>query len=221
MNDRVRVALVQLPHCADQREFEPLANDPEVELVRATRPEELEGCELVVVPGTKRTIPDLEWMRSTGMLDAVEGAASRGAVLFGICGGFQMLGRELLDPEAIEGATPRCEGLGRFDVTTTFTREKIDQPVEATASGGFLDVGSRVVGFELHGGRSTLHAGDVVRLFDEQVLGDCDCPLGIANRDLTVIGTYLHGVLADETFRRRLLAHLRERRAECGDRDSA
>lgn len=213
------VRIVRLPNSAVPEEFAALEAEPGVELRFVDRPEELGVPDMVVLPGSEATIPDLAAMRESGMEAAVRAAIAGGALLFGICGGFQMMGSVLEDPEALEGGAPRAAGLGMFDLATIFTRERIDDRVEASAAdGGFLPAGERVSGFELHGGRSTLRGGDVVRLFQESVRGGSRCPLGIATRDYAAMGTYLHGVLADPVFRKRLLQHLRRRKGELSGR---
>jgi adenosylcobyric acid synthase len=212
------VRIVRLPNSAVPEEYEALAREPDVDLAFVDRPEDLGTPDLVILPGSKATIPDLTRMRSSGMEDAIRRAAADGALLFGICGGFQMMGSELEDPEGLEGGPPRARGLGVFDLVTRFTRDRIDEPVRArgAVAGSFLAAGAPVVGFELHGGRSVLRGDDAVPLFDEETRDSPGCPLGIATRDYAAMGTYLHGVLADPVFRGRLLEHLR---ARCRARD--
>jgi adenosylcobyric acid synthase len=207
------VRIVWLPHSAVPEEFAALAAERDVELRFVDNPEELGVPDLVVLPGSEATIPDLEYMRRTGMDSAVRRAVEGGALLFGICGGFQMMGTELRDPEGLEGKVPLAHGLGVFDLATTFTRDKIDEPVRATGAGDFLGVGERVVGFELHGGRSVLGGDGALPLFEEAAKGSSACPLGLATRDYSAMGTYLHGVLSDPVFRRRLIDHLRARKS--------
>jgi adenosylcobyric acid synthase len=209
----ITVRIVRLPNSAIPEEFDALAAEPDVDLAFVDAPAKLGVPDMVVLPGSEATIPDLTHMRETGMDAAVRRAAERGSLLFGICGGFQMMGSELHDPEGLEGGAPSATGLGVFDVTTRFTREQIDEPVRATGVGGFLPEGGEVSGFELHGGQSTLRGEAAVPLFKEPACGDSSCPLGIATRDYAAIGTYLHGVLADPLFRRHILDHLRSRKA--------
>jgi adenosylcobyric acid synthase len=209
----LKVRVVRLPNTAVPEEFEALAGDPEVDFAFIERPEELGAPDMVILPGSRATIPDLQFMRERGMERAIREAVGRGALLFGICGGFQMMGAELHDPERLEGGAAHTRGLGIFPLTTTFTGERIDEPVEATAApGSFMEAGESVRGFELHGGRSALLDDRVLPLFREQARGCPDCPLAIAAPDFAAIGTYLHGVLADPVFRRRLLDHLLTRR---------
>ncbi|MFN2433025.1 MAG: hypothetical protein ABR599_09495 [Gemmatimonadota bacterium] len=217
------VRILRLPHSAHPEEFEALAAEPEVDLRFVDRAEELGVPDMVVLPGSEATIPDVTRMRETGMDAAVRRAAERGSLLFGICGGFQMLGTELHDPEGLEGGAPTANGLGVLPVRTTFTRNSIDERVQASAGrAGFLDPGATVSGFELHGGCSTVEEGaDVVSLLQENAKGDSICPLALATRDYAAMGTYLHGILADPVFRRRILEHLRSRRRQRGEASSA
>jgi adenosylcobyric acid synthase len=214
MNPEVRlvVRIVRLPQSAVLEEYEALAAEPGVDLAFVDRPEDLGLADMVVLPGSEATLPDLAHLRATGMEAAVGHAAAGGALLFGICGGFQMMGSELLDPERLEGGAERASGLAIFDLVTTFTREKIDEPVRATGAAAFLPAGAEVSGFETHGGQSVLRSGDAAPLFHEAARGSAACPLGLATRDYAAMGTYLHGVLADPVFRRHLLALLRDRR---------
>lgn len=213
----ITVRIVRLPNSAVPEEFDALAAEADVELAFVDRPEDLGVPDMVILPGSEATMTDVAFLRESGMEQAIRKAAAGGSLLFGICGGFQMLGSDLDDPEGLEGGPGRARGLGFFDLATTFTREKIDEPVQATARDGFLDREERVSGFELHGGRSILRGGDVVRLFEEEARGGSSCPLAIATQDYSAMGTYLHGVLADPVFRRRILEHLRSRQSNRSD----
>ena len=209
------IRVLKLPYSAHPEEFDALAAEPDVDLRHVSEAADLGLPDMVILPGSERTIPDLEHLRATGLDTALRRALENGALLFGICGGFQMMGGALRDPDRLEGGAPEAAGLGVFDMSTVFTRELIDEPVRARgARGGFLAAGAPVAGFELHGGRSTLDDRDAGPLFEESAQGGSACPLGIATRDLSAMGTYLHGVLADPVFRARILEHLRERRRE-------
>jgi adenosylcobyric acid synthase len=209
------VAFVDLPNNAGVEELQPLFDEPSVIVRRVLRAEDLGAPDMVVIPGTEATLADLAWLRERGLDRALLEAASRGSVLFGICGGFQMLGSRLLDPERVEKGAGEADGLSVFEMETRFTRDLIDEPVTAQGGGGFLAANESVSGWEEHGGRSVMR-GDVLNLLDRDALGGTACPLMVATRDMGAFGTYLHGVLADTTFRRRLLDHLRERRSARG-----
>ena len=209
----VAVRILRFPSLGEEHEFDALATEPDVDCRWIERPEELAGADLVILPGSEATLADLAWMRAQGLEDGVRRAARDGAVLLGVCGGFQIMGVELRDPERIEKGAESAEGMGIFDLSTTFTRDLIDEPTTGTSRGGLLPAGTRVTGNELHGGRSVLRdAAGVTSLFDEETKGGASCPLAIATHDMAAIGTYLHGILADPGFRAALLARLRERR---------
>ena len=114
------VRLIRLPNCTDYSEFDALAAEPGVDMTLVDAPEQLGQPDLIVLPGTEKTIPDLEWLRSTGLEAAVRAVMTRGSLLFGICGGFQMMGEALRDPEHREGPTELAMGMRLFDLDTTF-----------------------------------------------------------------------------------------------------
>ena len=102
----LEVAAVRLPHLSNFDDIDPLAREPGVRVVFTRSPSRVRDADLVVLPGSKRTAADLAWMRATGLADAVTRAAGAGVPVLGICGGFQMLGAVLRDPDRVESATP-------------------------------------------------------------------------------------------------------------------
>jgi adenosylcobyric acid synthase len=208
----VRVAVVRLPHISNFDDFDPLAAEPGVQLTYVTEPPALGGADLVLLPGTKNTRGDLRWLRERGLDVAVLQAREQGAAVIGICGGFQMLGREVCDPLGVEGAPGSEPGLGLLDVTTSFSRDKATNRVEGSvgADTGLLAGlrGTPVSGYEIH-------MGDTRRLDDGPApfLLSPDRPDGALSPDGLVLGTYLHGLFANDAFRRRVLANLGRREA--------
>src|SRR5688572_16917201 len=99
---RVVVAVVRLPHIANFDDAEPLADEPGVGVRFVTRASEIDAADIVIVPGSKSTIADLAWLRARGLASAIERAARDGRIVFGLCGGFQMLGERLADPDGVE-----------------------------------------------------------------------------------------------------------------------
>jgi adenosylcobyric acid synthase len=120
-----RVAAVRYPTASNLDELKPL--EQVAELVWARAPEDLDGAELVVLPGSKHVSADLGWLRARGLADAIAAAACSGTRVLGICGGLQMLGEEVVDPVGVDGD---AEGLGLLPVRTTFERAKRTEPVE-------------------------------------------------------------------------------------------
>ena len=185
---RLRVAVVRLPRISNFTDVDALGIEPGVDVVFASEPRALAGADLVVLPGTRATLADLAWLRSRGLDRAVLDHAAAGRPVLGICGGFQMLGRRILDPSGVEGVAGADEaGLGLLDVTTTFRADKVLRlPV-----GSALGVDAH--GYEIHHGRITRHSG-------EEFLGGA--------RAGAVLGTMWHGSLEGDDLRRALLAEV-------------
>jgi len=177
----LRVAVVRLPRISNFTDLDALGLEPDVEVDFVDDPGAVRSADVVVLPGTRATISDLGWLRERGLADAVRDHAARGRPVLGICGGFQMLGREVADPDGVEG-TPgtRVAGLGLLDATTTFGHDK----VLGTPSGTAL--GAPVTGYEIHHGRVRVGDGEEV-------------PGGV--RSGPVLGTMWHGCLEGDAFR--------------------
>ncbi len=194
---RVDVAVVRLKHMSNFTDFEPLSRDPRARVRFIDRPEDLGNAQIVVLPGTKATLPDLQALRRSGLDAALTAAARAGVLIFGICGGFQMLGERLLDPLGIEGGGA-ARGLGLLPVRTRLLAEKTTRLARGTAR-----LGSRTVpisGYEIHMGRTRLARGAVpfARLEDD---GRTRFDGAVAHCG-TVMGTYLHGIFDEPPFRK-------------------
>lgn len=195
------IGAVRYPRIANFTDLDPLFLE-DVTVVFAERPEDLDGVDAVVLPGTKNTIQDLRWMESTGIADRVR--ALRGKVpIVGICGGFQMMGSELEDPEGLEGGVPGTyRGLGLFDMTTRFG----DYSKRVVNSEGRMLVGDGgdITGYELHMGMSDVREEplfEITNNFDRGPVTD-----GAARDDEMLYGTYLHGVFDRRPFRAHFLS---------------
>jgi adenosylcobyric acid synthase len=191
----LRVAVVRLPRISNATDAEALACEPGVAVRYATEPSRLEGADLVVLPGTRATVSDLAWLRRTGLADAVVAHAAAGRPVLGICGGYQMLGRRIDDPDGVEGGS--ADGLGLLDLDVAFAAEKVLANPASTAWG------HPVRGYEIHHGR-------VVRSGDPALVGDEGSDAG------TVLGTHWHGLLENDGFRRALLARVAEQAGRTG-----
>ena len=180
--DRLRVAVVRFPRISNFTDIDALCLEPQVELQFVDHPRGLGGADVVVLPGTRATIADLAWLRDRGLDEAVHKHVARGGVVLGICGGFQMLGREIADPSGVEGEPGvTVPGLGLLDAVTTFAREKVLHLTVGHA------LGVEVAGYEIHHGRVSIGS-------DEEFLDG-------ARRD-RVFGTLWHGCLEGDAFRR-------------------
>jgi len=199
----LRVCVLGLSRIANHDDFDPLRLEPDVDLRVLRAGEALPGdTDLAVVPGTKSTLGDLAFLRAQGWEVDLAAHLRRGGWLLGICGGYQMLGRRLHDPEGIEGPAGSVEGLGLLDLETTMQAGK--RLVEV--GGRHLASGAPVAGYEMHIG--VTEGADRARPF-LALDGRAD---GAVSRDGRVMGGYLHGLFASDAFRRAFLASLGRRR---------
>jgi len=207
----VRIAVVRLPYLSNTTDFEALAAEPDVAVDYVREPRGLRGAAAIVLPGTKSTVADLAWLRRQGLDRTIAAAAATGVPVVGICGGFQMLGRRITDPGAVESPVPETAGLGLLEVETTFAGRKRTVRVSGTASGAALTpAGVALHGYEIHMGRTRRAPG--ARAFAHLRAaggGGAAHPDGAASVDGRVCGTYLHGLFDEPDFRAAFLNRLR------------
>lgn len=201
---RVNVAVVLLRHLSNFTDFNVLEHDPRVHLFYTNNTVDIEKADIVILPGTKSTIDDLCELRRNGVADAIRKARRDGATVLGICGGYQMMGREVLDPDGIEGDVERVPGLGLLPVCTTMTASKVTRRVAFTmAESTACDMPeAEMYGYEIHMGVTSaaegLTAEPLTRLADGTADG---CFV-----DNKCMGTYLHGILDNGVFADFILA---------------
>ena len=194
---RLRIAVPVLPHIANFDDLDPLDAEPAIDLVRVRKGAALPGdADLVILPGSKATIADLAALRDAGFHIDIAAHLRRGGAVLGLCGGYQMLGRLIRDPAGIEGPPGACEGLGLLDVETTLSDEKRLEPVQGTSADG-----APFAGYEMHMGAT--EGPDRARPFARLADGS---PEGAVSADGGVIGTYVHGLFADDRQRAAWLA---------------
>ena len=193
-----RIAVPRLNRIANFDDLDPLSADPalSVEVVPPGRP--LPVCDLVLIPGTKSTIADLADFRAQGWDVDLAAHVRRGGHVLGICGGYQMLGRTVADPEGLEGAPTTVAGLGHLDVETVMQPRKRLDRVTATD----VETGVEVTGYEIHLGETT--GPDTARGW----LSHDGAVMGAASGDGRVRGCYLHGLFAGDAFRAAAMARL-------------
>ncbi|MGF1628822.1 MAG: cobyric acid synthase [Kiloniellaceae bacterium] len=199
----IRIAVPQLARIANFDDFDPLIAEPDVAVDFVAPGRALPGdADLVILPGSKATLADLAFFREQGWDIDLKAHLRRGGRVLGICGGYQMLGRRLADPQGIEGAAgAAAEGLGLLDVETQLTGEKALQEVW----GVHPESGAPISGYEMHVG---ITAGEgLARPF----LDLDGRPEGAISESGQVAGCYLHGLFADDGFRAAFLSSLRDR----------
>jgi adenosylcobyric acid synthase len=191
-NPRLRIAVPILPHIANFDDLDPLDAEPMVELIRVRPGAALPGdADLVVLPGSKATVADLQVLRSAGFDIDIAAHLRRGGTVLGLCGGYQMLGRVIADPGGIESSSLCVDGLGLIDVETMLSAEKRLEPISGTTSDGVA-----FAGYEMHMG-VTEGAGRA-RPFARRADGSSE---GAISADGRVIGTYIHGLFGDDRQR--------------------
>jgi adenosylcobyric acid synthase len=200
-----------LPRISNYTDFNPLEAEPDVDLHYIEKPAELEGLDVLILPGSKSTIGDLQFLTKQGLFERIR--TFRGPVI-GICGGYQILGKRVLDPYGVESSIGEAEGLRLLDVETVMLPDKETHQ----AQGRLLPAGAKVapdctealIGYEIHMGRTTL--GTSAQPFAElkrRSCGDGTISDGAVSADCRVFGTYLHGIFDSHGFRTAFLNRIR------------
>jgi len=208
------IAVIRLPHISNYDDFDPL--EEEGCLVRyITQRFELGNPHLIILPGTKSTVTDLQYLRQTGLAGSIIIKAKEGTPVVGICGGYQMLGQSILDPQGVESAEAEVSGLGLLDAVTTFVPEKFTRQVRARVMSdhGLLAgaKGQELVGYEIHMGETASQGAPGAFQVFETPQGATDYGDGMLNEQGTVLGTYMHGLFHNPDFCRAFLDALRRR----------
>ena len=200
---KVNVAVVLLRHLSNFTDFNCLEQDPRVHLFFTNNIQEIEKADIIILPGSKSTLSDLYELRKNGVAQAVVQAHRQGKTILGICGGYQMMGQEICDPEHHEGDVERLPGLGLLPTTTQLTEEKVTEQVT------FYMKGSDTLckGYEIHQGRTSILEGEKMEPLDFKIDGQPEgCVVGS-----TCMGTYIHGILDNAVMIDRLLAPFNEK----------
>lgn len=200
------VAVIRLPRISNFTDFDPLEAEPSVRLQFIPPHQPLGQPDAVILPGSKTTLADLQHLQTAGMAAQIQAYSQAGGPVLGICGGLQMLGQAIADPEGTEGQPGELAGLGLLPLKTTITGDKITrrrqvQMILPTYTSSLSPEARTVKGYEIHQGQTkVLHPNLVQAWFD-------DPTLGIANQH--ILGTYLHGLFNNGPWRRAWLNQLR------------
>ncbi len=215
--DGLDIAVIRFPKISNFTDFEALQMETDVQLRYVTSAKDLGAPDLIILPGTKSTISDLLWMRQNGLERSIRTAYQSGTFIAGICGGYQMLGRQILDPEGVE-MKGEVDGLGYLDMVTRFSPEKIMQQTVTVSDFGIPPIdGLRITGYEVHMGRPERSgsAGLIAEGGPETgAIPADDVPDQQNAARPSVIGTYIHGIFDEEEFRKVFLEFLYNRKGK-------
>jgi adenosylcobyric acid synthase len=181
-----RVVVPSLPRMSNHTDFDALRAHPDVDLRFVRQGEAIPAADLIILPGSKNTRGDLDWLRMQGWPEAISRHLRYGGKVIGVCGGFQMLGRSVTDPLGMEGKAGESPALGLLDMSTEMTADK--RLVQVNGSCAFDDGGATVSGYEIHMGVST---GSALATPAFIIAGR---PEGARSADDQILGTYLHGL---------------------------
>ncbi|GBG54839.1 cobyric acid synthase [Sporomusaceae bacterium FL31] len=210
----IEIVVLRTPKISNFTDFDSLANEPDVTVRYVRKGESIGNPDLIILPGSKNTTEDLLYLRNNGYETQIHALANAGTPIIGICGGYQMLGKEISDPEHTESDLDRITGLGLLDTKTTFIANKMTHQVTLSTYGtGFLGLNfaaDHMTGYEIHMGRTEFltpvqHAF-TINSRSEQAMQYDD---GVISDDGLVMGTYIHGIFDNDAYRRAILDALR------------
>ncbi len=202
----VTIGVIHLPCISNYTDFEALEREADVAVHYLSDPSIAPTLDVLIIPGTKSTVADLKWLRRAGWEDFLVRHRRAGGWVAGICGGYQMLGRRIVDTDGVETDTPETIGLGLLEVETTFQAEKITDRIRAI----HVPTNLPIVGYEIHAGLVTgIEESRALFRLTHRDTGSANEFEGIRSDDGRVIGTSIHGVFDSVDFRRNFLDEIR------------
>lgn len=204
------IAVIRIPRISNFDDFDPLEKEPNVNVRYVQNAEDLGRPDGIILPGTKTTVPDMAWLWESGLAEKIQELEKSGTPIVGICGGYQMLGQMIYDPDLIESDRPEVRGLGVFDYDTKMVGDKATYRSSAVISGGMAWLrdleGSMITGYEIHMGRT--EAEQPWLRFAQRGDAQVSVPDGEMRPDGKVWGCYMHGIFENDDFRRAWLGSL-------------
>ncbi|ODN30335.1 cobyric acid synthase [Fervidobacterium thailandense] len=204
---KIDICVISYPHISNFDDFDAFKMQREVNLRFVRRVEEFGKPDLVILPGSKNTISDLIWIRKTGFEDVLKRYVQNGGKLVGICGGYQMLGKKIHDPQKMESDTETIDGLGFLNTVTVLRTNKTTRQITARMVkdiGSFTD--ENLEGYEIHLGQTEFldaNHGIFEIIYENQTIKD-----GAFSEDFKIWGTYIHGIFNNDAFRNSFLKTL-------------
>jgi len=213
-NGFVDIVVIKLPRISNFTDFNMFTHEKDVRTRFVDKAENIGKPDLLIIPGTKNTIGDLTFLKERDIFGEIIELSRQGTMTIGICGGYQMLGKQINDPHHVESSKDSIQGLGLLDTVTTFAREKQTYQVKARMleHKNLFSVNDELTGYEIHMGETTHNGHNSVRPFakiTERAGEMVDILDGCISANGNVIGTYIHGIFDNDEFRSKLIDYLR------------
>jgi adenosylcobyric acid synthase len=196
----IQIGVMRLPRMANFTDFDPLMAEPTVQLTYIDRLQPTKKFDVLIIPGSKTTLADCQWLHASGLAQMILEHAAAGGVVMGICGGLQMLGETISDPAGLEGTVGEVAGLGLLSARTVINDQKVLRQRQVQSN--YFSISSLVCGYEIHQGTTTWIGSSAPRIFDDANLG------WVVNNQIW--GTYLHGIFDHGEWRRSWLNQIRQ-----------
>jgi len=214
----IDIAVIALPHIANFDDFDPFERESRVRLRYVEAGDPLGQPDLIILPGSKTTVADLDYLRSRGREQEIKGAVKAGIPIIGICGGYQMLGATIYDPDLIESTNPLTQGMELLPTTTRFSAMKSTYQIKArtVACFGLLAKAKNVEisGYEIHMGQTQGTGRNPPFMIEQRSNKIYSHGDGALSADGNVVGTYIHGIFHNDALRGALLRELAERKGQ-------
>jgi adenosylcobyric acid synthase len=208
----IDIVVIRLPRISNFDDFDHLDNEPDVKVRYADSPNEVGNPSAIILPGTKSTMADLKFLQEGGLFKYIQEYKKNGGIVVGICGGYQMLGSLITDPDAVESAEREMEGLGLLSMKTVFQQEKATHQIQAIikSNAGWLSEieDPAISGYEIHMGVSELHGLKPWLSINLRSGKRASIMDGGISDDGSVWGCYIHGIFGNHDFRRTWLKSL-------------
>lgn len=210
----INITVIKLPLISNYTDFDSFKTEQDVTVKFASKPEHLNDADVIIIPGSKNTISDIKFLKARGLDKSIISQSTKGTLIVGICGGYQMLGHSISDPNAVESNGKKEEGLGLLDIITEITDEKETYQVKGFCTQEFSDkfnCKGEVDGYEIHMGRTTFTGKERVpfRLLRRGTDSQVESWDGAYSNNLNIFGTYIHGIFDNSGFRNSFLNSLR------------
>lgn len=211
ITDKIDIAIIRLPHISNFTDFDALSIEPDVSVRYVETVTEFKTPDLVIIPGTKNTLGDLEYLKKSGLYNKIREYELNGKII-GICGGYQMLGKVLEDPYGVETTLESMEGLDILPIKTVFEEKKITTRVNGIIAKDLInnDTPLSIYGYEIHMGKTTLlDEGKSLININKSNNEEANHLDGVVNNKGNVMGTYIHGIFDGVEFRQHIINELR------------